>query len=235
MAKTLLNGVNEVFKKAALIQGDSGTLSSLTDSPRQNWIDQVVQAWNEVMEQLYETAQLPMPKELGEATLTLATNDRDYALNTFNKLYFPLHDTTNGQFIYEYQGSYLDLVNSQLVPADYTGLPYFAVIRPTDKQLYLDRIPTANENGLQYTYRYDKDISLSAAASEFPFDDAVFRALVPAVKEYFFMNDKREFNEGVFKISMGRASSLLTGNVQRTRYGKTRAHDTTGVMYPFED
>jgi hypothetical protein len=234
MAKTLLNGVNEVLKRANLIQGDSGALTTLTDSARQVWIDNIVQIWNEVMEQLYETAQKPMPQELAEGSLTLVTNTRAYALSTFNKLYFPLHDTTNGQYIYD-GGDYLDLVTSQSVPADYTGLPLYAVIRPTDKQLYLDRIPTATENGLVYTYRYDKDLSVSAAADTFPFDDSVFRALVPAVKEVHMMNDKREFNDGMFKMSMARAAALLTGNVQRTSYGKSRGHSTEGVMFPFED
>ena len=234
MSKTLLNGVNQVLIRANLIQGDSGQLTSLTDSARQVWVDNVVQVWNELVEQLYETSQTPMPTELAEGSLTLVTSTRAYALSTFNKLYFPLHDTTNGQYIYD-GGDYLDLVNTQAVPADYTGLPMFAVIRPTDKKLYLDRIPTANENGLVYTYRYDRDLALSLAADTFPFDDSVFRAMVPAVKEVFFMNDKREFNEGIFKISMARASALLTGNVQRTAWGKSRGYSTEGAMYPFED
>src|SRR3990167_11170649 len=126
MAKTLLNGVNEVLKRANLIQGDSGALSSLTDSARQVWVDNVVQVWNELMEELYETSQKPMPQELATGTLTLATNDRDYALSTFNKLYFPLQDETNGQYIFEFSGGYLDLVNQQSVTADYTGLPTYA-------------------------------------------------------------------------------------------------------------
>ncbi len=233
--KTLLDGVNEVMKRAKLIQGDSGALTSLTDSARQVWIDNIVQIWNEIMEQLYATSDTPMPTELAEDTITLVTSDRDYQLDTFNQLYFPFNNETTGQKIYEYPGSYLDLVNIQSIPANYTGQPHYGVIRPTDKHFYLDAIPTSNENGDIYKYRYDKDISLSTAAASFPFDNSVFRALVPAVKQVFFLNDKREFNQGEFNISMGRASALLNPNKQRTTWGKRRNIGVGGgIERPFD-
>lgn len=51
MAKTLLNGVNEVFKRIKLIQGDAAALTSLTDSARQHSIDLAIQIWNEVVDE----------------------------------------------------------------------------------------------------------------------------------------------------------------------------------------
>ena len=237
MAKTLLNGVNEVLKKAKLIQGDSGLLTTLSDSPRQIWIDNAVQAWNEVVEELYSAISKPMPKELAEDTITLATNDRDYSLASgLVTLHFPLMDETNGQKIYEYEDGYLNLVASQPIPANFTGLPLYAVIRPTDGLLYLDRLPTASENGLVYKYRYDKDISMSAAADTVPFNDTVFRALVPAVAELFNFYHRREFNEGIWKVSMGRAARALTGTTPRASYlpAKVRHSAMSGVAYPFE-
>ena len=234
MSRSLLQGVNEVLKKAKLIQGDSGSLTSLTDSPRQLWVDTVVQSWNEVIDELYSTTDTPKPQQLSSNTITLATNDRSYALQSdLITIYFPLIDETNGQYIYEYSGGYLALINSQPVPADYTGLPIYGIIDPTNGELYLDRIPTATENGLVYKYRYNKDFSLDAAADTFPFTDAVFRALVPAVTEIFNYYHKKEFSETVFNLSMGRAARLVTGIPMRKGYLPSRTRDA-GIMNPFD-
>lgn len=235
MAKSLLNGVNEVLKKARLIQGDSGELTSLTDSARQVWIDNIVQSWNETVEELYSVSSLPMPQELAEATITLVTDDRDYALaSDLNILYWPLLDETNGQYIHEAKGGYLDLVARQPVPSDYTGLPIYGTIRPTDGELYFDRIPSSTENGLVYKYRYDKDISVSVAADTFPFKDNIFRALVPAVTEIFNITFRREFNDALYSTSMGRAARLLSQNPIKTSYFPSRIIRDHGVMQPFD-
>lgn len=233
--KTLLNGVNEVLKKAKLIQGDSGLLTSLTDSARQLWIDNAIQAWNETIEELYSVASEPMPKELAENTITLATNDRDYALQSdLVILHWPFLDETTGQKIYEWKGDYLSLTNSQTIPANYTGLPRYGVIRPTDGELYLDYIPTSQENGLIYKYRYDKDISVSVAADAFPFEDIVFRALVPAVTEIFNLYFRREMSESLYNQSMGRAARNLTKSSPRQSYLPARIRGTPGIAFPFD-
>lgn len=219
MAKTLLEGVNDVLKRVRIIRGQVGELSTLTDSGRQGWIDLATQAWNESVEQLYETAEVPLPSELGEATITLATGDRDYALASgLNVLRFPLLDETNGQVIREYPGGYITLVNEQIFPASYTGLPYFGAIRPTDGELYLDRIPTADENGNVYKYRYDKDVSLALAADTFPFSDAVYRAMVPVVAEVWKREERKEFDDDMYRQNMGRASRLLRQQPMRTSW-----------------
>ncbi len=55
VAKTLLNSVNEVGKRAGWIAGDAGLLTSLTDSGRQSFIDQAIQVINEGIAELYTT------------------------------------------------------------------------------------------------------------------------------------------------------------------------------------
>jgi len=233
--KTLLQGVNELLKLAKLIQGDSGLLTSLTDSPRQVWVDNAVQAWNVVVEELYSTTSVPQPKELAENTITLVTDTRAYQLQSdLVLLHWPFLDETNGQYIEEAPGGYLKLVESQPVPADFTGLPLYGAIRPTDSFLYLDRIPTASENGLIYKYRYDKDVSLSLAADVFPFSDTVFRALVPAATELFNLYHRREMSDAVYRVSMGRAARNLTQTPQRTSWLPPKAPNTEGVGFPFE-
>lgn len=217
MAKTLLNGVNELLKRVGVISGATGELATLTDSAKQHYIDVAVQVINETIEELYETAEQPIPRELAEATITLLTDDRDYALQAdLLQIHWPLIDETNGQYIYQWKAGYLSLVEFQHLPATWTGLPLWGCIRPTDGQLYLDRIPTTEENGLIYKYRYDKDVSLSLAADTVPFDDAVFRAMIPAAAQYWNRDQKRDFDQLIFRTNFGRALRLLP-TTQRPR------------------
>jgi len=233
MAETLLNGVNEVMKRAKLIQGDSGTLTSLTDSPRQVWIDQIVQIWNELMEELYSVSDVPMPTELSESTITLVEDTRNYTLDTFNTLNWPFIDETTGQYIYEQVGGYSALWKSQPIPSTFTGLPLFGAIRETDGDLYLDRLPTATEAGLVYKYRFHKDISVSTAAATFPFKDEIFRALVPAAADLFKAENRQDVPAS-FNASMGRAARLLSNAHVRSHYGPRRFRSRRGVAFPFD-
>lgn len=209
MAKSLLNAVNETLKKVNIINAN-GLLTSLTHTGKQNYIDLAIQIWNEVIDKLYADIEEPRPSILTEATITLVTSDRDYALaSDVVIVHFPLLDETNGQYIHEYPGGYMQLVNDQPFPANHTGLPQLGVIRPTDGQLYLDRIPTANENGRVYKYRYSKDTELSAAADEVPFDNVIFRALVPATVELWQEKKNHKFNPDVYKASIGTAARYI--------------------------
>lgn len=211
MAKTLLNGVNEVLKKVDVLDSDSGVLADLSDSGKQNFIDTAVQVLNEVVDELYSLVDRPKPNQLAESTITLVTSDQDYALASDLvriRTEFGLIDETNNQVITILE-SYRDLILGDLDQND-TGLPTFAAIRPTDGELWLDRSPTSNENGRVYKYRYEKELELSVAADEFPFGNTVFRAIVPAAAELWKLNHHREFSQGLFNGSLGRAARLLS-------------------------
>lgn len=218
MAKTLLDGVNEVLKRNQEIAGDSGSLTTLTDSARQHYVDVAVQVWNEGIEELYSRTNLAFPNEQAENTITLVTGTRAYALQTdLVQMRWPMIDKTNNQYIFEYRGTYQDLL--VLDPEqDDTGLPLVGVIRPTDGLLHLDRDPTAADNGKIYTYQYDKDVSLSVAASAMPFSDAVFRAMVPVVAQLWKRDIKKDFDTGIFGASLGRAGRLLTQKQPETSW-----------------
>lgn len=217
MAKTLLDGVNEALKRSKLIAGTS--LATLTDSPRQTYIDVAVQAWNEAVEQLYSKAGRSMPKEMAESTIILVNNKRDYQLKTnLQVLYWPLHNRADGEYICEWTQGYHDLMIRQPQPAEYTGLATFGVIRPSDGYIYLDRIPTTVEAGKTFHYIYDKDVSLSLATDTFPFDDRVFRSLVPVVSEFVQKEFDRAFDDDLVNLSFGRASRALTRQPMRTSW-----------------
>lgn len=226
--KTLLNGVNEVFKKLRLIQGDAGSLSTLTDSSRQNYIDMTIQAWNEAIDEVYHLSDKPLPNQHAEATITLVTSTRDYTLATnYTRLHWPLHDETNGYFITEYPGGYLQMRQDLTFPSNETGLPQRGAIDPTDGSLYLDKLPTANENGLVFTYHYSKDLELTSASDTFPFDNAVFRAMVPAVSEIVNRIRGAEYSIREMEKQLGRAAGLLRKTPHDGSYLNIHRHVTS--------
>lgn len=225
MAKTLLNGVNDVLKRVNIITGDSGELASLTNSGKQTFIDLAIQVWNEAIDELYTTAETPKPNELAESTITLATSTREYTLaSDLVQLRFPLQDETNGRYLSEYPGGYTALVSDQDIPGNYTGQPYYAAIRETDGKLYVDRQPTSNENGQVYKYRYDKELALTVAGSTVPFKDVVYRAMVPAVAELWKRDQRNSFDEAYYRLSIGRAARLLTQKQQRDSWLPRRSY-----------
>ena len=234
---TLLNGVNEVLQRVHWIDSE-GELGSLTNSAKQTAIDLTVQIWNEQIDHLYSETGVPYPKELATSTITLTNGDRDYALPTdLVQLHYPLLDETNGRYITEYPGGYMQIVRDQPIPSNHTGVPISAAIRPTDGELYLDTVPTADEQGLVYTLWYDKDLELTDAGDAMPFSDAVFRALVPAVAEVFklYRNGKEDFTQGSYRMSMARAARLVTQQQPRRHWTPVRIRADEARTDPFND
>ena len=218
MAKTLLNAVNEILKRAGQIAGDSGELTSLTASARQTEVDVAVQVVNEGIDELYNVTEIPLPQEQAESTITLATDDRSYALaSDLVKMRFPLRDKTNNQRIWGFPGGYNAILELDIEQDD-TGLPHWAAINPVNGELYLDRAPTSIENGRVYTYQYDKDLVLTLQDDTVPFKDIVFRAMVPAWLQLWKRERRNEFDGDLFQVSIGRASSYLTQAQARTSY-----------------
>jgi len=209
---SLLDGVNEVLKRAGELDNDTGALTTLTDSARQWNIDITVQIWNELVDELYARLGIMVPLNTDESTtITLVASQRAYALpSDLVQIQWPLVDETNGRIIAEYPGGYEDLIEDQLIPGNYKGVPLAAVIRPSDGYLYIDTNPTSSEAGLAYKLRYLKDVSVSSAADTFPFNDAVFRALVPAATELFRYNKTQEMSGSIFRNAFGRAARLMS-------------------------
>lgn len=210
MAKTLLNATNEILKRVGLIAGDSGLLTTLTDSARQVAIDVAVQVVNEGIDELYAASNVAKPNGQAESTITLATADRSYALAAgLLRLRWPMVDKTKTQFLFQFPGGY----NAMLVAdpeQDDAGLPIYAAINPVSGELHLDRAPTSVENGRVYTYQYDKELALSAAVDTVPFKDVVFRAMVPAWVQLWKRERRNEFDGELYRMEMGRAATLMT-------------------------
>ncbi len=222
---TLLNGVNEVLKDTDALDSDVGLLASLTDSARQVLIDTAVRALNEVVDELYDFAEMPKPNVLSSNTITLATNDQSYALqsdlirlrNDFNFI-----DRTNNHTIYVIEDGFRDIIVGDPEQDD-TGQPTWGAINPEDGEFYLDRKPTANENGAVYTYYYEKDTELTLAADIFPFNEKTFRAVTEAAAELYRKKRHLEFSEADYNRHMARATRALRQLPQRRTYGRMTA------------
>lgn len=232
--KTLLNGVNEVLKKTGVL--DSGvTLSTLTDTSKQTFIDSAVQALNEVIDELYTNTRTPKPKQMRSAVITLA-QQRSYALHSQTirlRSEYGLIDETNNQTmsVLEEDG-YRRIIHGDIEQDD-TGLPRFAAVNPEDGRLYLERTPTAGLVGRTYKYRYERDLELDEATDKFPFNDLVFRAVIPAAAQLWKLNHQQEFNQGLFNASVARAARALRPVPARTSWSAPRG--VPNATDPFND
>lgn len=222
MAKSLLNGVNDLLKKVGVLDNDT-VLASLSDPARQTYLDNAIQAINETVDRLYALPQMPTrPLQLSEDTITLATGDQDYALDATLVRLIPRFG-----LICEAQNHIIEIVDGpdayrQLILGDIeqddTGVPSLACIRPTDGELWLDRAPTANENGRIYKYRFEHDTGMSAAADEFPFTDPVYRGVILAAAELWKKENKNSFNGGMFNAGLAQAAERLSQTPARDRW-----------------
>lgn len=222
MAKQLVNGVNDLLIKVGVLDNDT-VLTTLTDSARQTYIDSAVQALNETLDRLFALPQMPTrPNQISERSITLNTADQDYELHeTLVRLLpeFGLVDEANNHVIsiIDDPDAYRRMVIGDLEQDD-TGQPSLACIRPTDGQLWLDRAPTADYNGREYKYRFERDPGLSEATDEFRFTDPVYRGVVLAASELWKKENKNEFNGSMFNAALAQAASRLTRTPSRDRW-----------------
>ena len=234
MTTTLLQAVNALLKRVGEVAGDAGELTTLTDAPRQKHINRAVQMFNEAIIQLYDLVNEPLPNELAESTISLVTDTRAHTLPTdLVRIVWPLQDRTLGNYIVEHNGGYLEMQKEQPIPANFTGRPTSATIRPTDGLLYLDRIPTASENGETFTITYEKSLILVLAADTFPFRDEVFIMTNAAVAEMWTRYSHKDFDTGLWLTALAGAARLLTQSQRSDSWTPTRFNNTQMNTDPF--
>jgi hypothetical protein len=214
LAKTLVDGLNDVLKKVDVLDNDT-ELTSLSDPARQTQIDTALQAINETVDRLFALPRMPTrPNQVSERVIVLNTDDQDYELHeTLVRLLpeFGLIDETNNHVITILPGpdAYRQLVIGDLEQND-TGLPSLCAIRPTDGQLWMDRAPTAEFDGREYKYRFEKDMGLTEAGDLFPFSDPVYRGVVLAAAELWNKENTNRFSEKFFNAALAQAAGRLS-------------------------
>lgn len=218
MTKTLLEGVNDVLNRNGIIAA-SGELGSLTNLGKQVYIDLAVQLWNETVDDTCDMLGIPKPGETGSSTITLVTGTREYDLpSDLVQIRWPLINQTDGNYIHEYCGGYEQMRADQQIPADWTGLPYAAAINPTTLKLRMERTPTSVENGEAYDLFYDKDLVMETASDEFPFSDAVYRAVMPVVAASWDRKKRNDFDLQEYRHQLSRALSFINKKNRRQHW-----------------
>lgn len=234
MAQTLLGFVNDVLTRTGMVQGDSGTLSTLTDSARQTDINRAVQITNEVVMTLYSFSSFP--KEVAEGTITLSDGTRAYSLpSDFEQMHGEsyrervLKNASNNFFMYEYKvrngalSPYAQMYHDQLDFSDYKGQPLHWALSPLADEIYVDMTPGAEQAGDAYTFLYDKDIRLSVAADTFPFSDSVADTLISVVAYLWGLSSKERSAESIASVTgFQTALEMVTRRKTERRYGPYR-------------
>ena len=118
-------------------------------------------------------------------------------------------DQTNGQYLYTYPGGFTGMFQDQAQPDNYTGLPIYWCINPTNGKFRFDRIPQTEQAGRIYTYLYTKRLYMSAAADTFSFGDTVVNDLVVAVTQVWNRESKESFDPMAYQQSISRAASRI--------------------------
>lgn len=208
---TLLDCVNQTLMRANWIDtANVGLLSSLTYSPLQHEIDICVQVVNEGVDELYNSTDISLPLEGAESSITLATGTREYSLaSNLVVLTWPIVNRVNNQYLTQWQGTYNDflLIDPQ---QNQSGLPILAMISPITGFLRVDRAPDSTNNGQVYTYEYQKDTGMVNSTDTVPFNNTVFRSMVPVWVQLLKRELRNEFDQNLYDIALGRASRTVT-------------------------
>lgn len=217
--------MNASLKRARVIQGDAGELTSFTDSARQNDIDLTIQLWNELITDMYGMGLFKIGTD--EDTITLVddssnTQRTEYSLaSDFEEFANDVMvDQTNGREMFPYPGGYSKMFRDQIIPSNFNGVPGHYTINPSTGDLYLSTHPTAEEVGVVFRYIYKKRLAISLITDIFPFSDTVVDALVPAVVWNYRRDKQQDFDEKEFDKAFSKAVSILDPSPNRTRYGR---------------
>ena len=232
--KQLLDGVSRVLIKVSEIESRD-TLTSLTDSSRQVFIDTAVDAWNETIDELYQLTRHPRPNAIKTKSVTLVAGQREYRLHsTLITLRYDFHliDETNDHIIRLVEDGYRSILFGDLGQDD-TGLPSFATINPENEKLIFDRAPTSADAGRVYKYRFEKDLEMNDATDIFPFTDVVFRALVGAVAEKWKFEHRESGSLDVYNRFLAQAASRLRQSPLRASWAPVSAGSS--AFDPFSD
>lgn len=219
MSHTLLDAVNEVLKRTNVTA--TGILfTSLTDSALQHEIDVAVQVINEGIDDLYSVPNMLMPNSQAEGTIVLVLGQREYSLpSDFIRMNMdsPMIDRANTNYMWEYQEGYdaLLLLDPQQL---YTGLPLWWCISPVTGKLRVDRAPDSTNVGATYYFEYEKNVTLSAAADVIPFNDAAFRAMVPAWSQIYKRERSGDYDAAMYMRSIARAARFAREMAPRIDY-----------------
>lgn len=219
MAITFLTAVSQVLVRAGEVPQDVGAVANFADSARSVKIQQVIQAWNEVILDISSIPACTFPKTAGRSTITLVDAQRYYDLPAnFEQIMWPLTESQDGYLITEYPGGYERMIVDRCQPQLFVGIPEYAVIEPVDRKLLIDTTPDASAAGRVFTINYQKSLTLTTETDLFPFSDDAVRALYGAVAELYKYERQRIFDVRKYNAAKSTAIRLISPTAQDGRW-----------------
>lgn len=222
-----VTGVNRLLRTERIIKGDDDDIADFTDTQHQADIELAQLAiQNQLVECLaeelygYEEASTSFTLTASTASYSLASDFIRFASDT------PfLYDSTNNYQMFEYKGGKNALELHVPNYASQTGDPYAWYLEP-DTTKKISVFPTPDSSGKVYTYRYQKDASVTTATDTLPLinDLEAWAFIDAAARRFRFMDMKIDpgklENDPVYMNAMSRLASLRSHKNPRKRYGK---------------
>lgn len=190
-----ITGLNRLLRTERIIKGDDDDITTFDDTQHQADIELAqIAIQNELVACVADRL---IGYEEATATITSVASTTTYALATdfvrFAGKQPMLYDTTNNRQIFEYRGGKdaleLDIPNY----ASQTGDPFAFYFEPdSTKKISLYHTPDSTNAGKVYTYRYEKDVSVTTSTATIPFvnDIEAWQFITAASRRFRFMREK---------------------------------------------
>jgi len=234
MPYTFLTAINNSLKRAQVIQGATGALTTFTAPAIQTDVDVMIMAWNEVIQDI-ATLPILVPGLADQGTYNLTAGNKEYAIpvgSVTGKQIETVKLITNLTFRWplgEYPGGYDKMVRDQPDPSIFQGNPMFWCINPGTNQIRYDFTPTAQTiSGAQGgAIKHNIDgaigINLQNPTDTFTFSDRVVDQLVDAVAMIWTRERKKgDWSRDAYMQRLSNAIRYATKTQPRSQYGVVR-------------
>jgi hypothetical protein len=169
---TLIDAINRILRKNAVIRGDTDLVSTLADTQHNASLNLAVVAIQDELVKLIAERLIPSERKT-TGSITFATQTRTYALATDFIRFFGVphfYRATENREIFEYDGGLEALQVTYFNYATNYGNPVAFYWEPAStKQVGFFQVPSLSENGNVWTYEYEGSVMVSVASDTLPF------------------------------------------------------------------
>ena len=187
---TFLQGVNEVFRRNAIIRGDTDTITSFSDTTHNAAIQVAILAIQDEIADLVSDRVIGY--EFASSSITLIDSTRTYSLaSDFVRFYGTpkFYNSTQNRQVYEYKGGLeklqTDVYDYKTQYGEFTDWYW----EPgTTKKVGTFMVPSASQAGEVWEYDYEKSVQVTLAGDTLPFmtDDEARAFLAMAARRFKF-------------------------------------------------
>ncbi|HEX9472504.1 MAG TPA: hypothetical protein VF957_23510 [Bradyrhizobium sp.] len=225
MSYQFLDGVNKVLERLTIVQGADGLLTSFTGDPRANDISVCIQAWNEVVQELADSADL-LPGLTVQGSLTPVATQREYAIPTTTpqmEIVRTVVNQTRRLPLLPYPGGFQQMIIDQPDPTIFIGTPIRWCISDVTGKIRFDFTPQTADQSDTYQVYGEPRIALANTTDTFPFTDTVVDQLIEGVAQRWKRSRRpSEYDEAEYQRSQAAAIRWIRRETPPQSYGPTR-------------